>query len=297
MPWRAARLWARSQPDKRTKKSHVKKFLAPLRNMRPKARVHRAWSIACLLAFASCTANRSFRVLPRNPGYVLRLPNSQELPFSDVLRAYNGFTRGQRWIDLRPLMELEIENAYYQKGASRRGLAGFLGTEVAFYDITAQGLHLLSTRPMKDRPPDELPVQQLISERSLRFRFYRLYFEIVFVHAGNAHGSVLLGADSMDELARLSNELAQPELVCNAASTHCVVFPEACSVSVQMKIVVNGLPQTVVWGSSLESIADHQRQLSVKRLYRGRLVPVKVNATDPGALNLPLLPGDQIDWK
>lgn len=238
----------------------------------------------------------TFRVIPDSPSYLLKYPDSRKTPFTNVLQAYNGFERGQRWIDLRPLMELRIENAYYEKGASRRGLAGFLGTEVAHYEITARGLRLISVDPMKDRPEDQMPVQQLIRKSALAFQCYRFYYELVFARGGDSHGSALLGADSMEELNTLSRQLDQAETVCGAASPHCTVFPEACSVSVEMRIVVNGNPQTVFWGSLLASIAAHPQHLEMRRLYAGRLRPVKINIRDPGTMRLPLLPGDEIAW-
>jgi hypothetical protein len=193
-------------------------------------------------------------------------------------------------------MELRIENAYYQNGASRHGLTGFLGTETARYEVLPQSLHLLSVRAMPHRPTDQMPVQQLISQQELQLPYYRLYFEIVFAQKQDTHGSLLLGANSLEELDQLSAQLAQPEAVCNAASIHCTVFPEACSVEVEMKIMVNGKPQTVGWGSLLAGITDHPQHLRVKRLYAGRLTPLQIDLHDSTALRLPLLPGDQIVW-
>lgn len=89
------------------------------------------------LSFLSCSLRHpaAFQVLPHNPAYLLRSPDARETPFPEVLRAYNGFEPGRGWIDLYSLMELRVENAYYQKGASRKGLEGFLGTEVARYAV------------------------------------------------------------------------------------------------------------------------------------------------------------------
>ncbi len=193
-------------------------------------------------------------------------------------------------------MELRIENAYYRKGASRRGLEGFLGTEVARYEVTSHQLRLLSVQPMTERPEGDVPVQRLISQPETDLRYYRLYFEIVFKRNNNSHGSVLLAANSMEELDRLSAQISRPETICNATSTHCTAFPEACSVSVEMKIFVNGKPETVLWGSILASLTDQPQHLEVKRLYAGRLIPVEINARDPHALRLPLLPGDHVAW-
>lgn len=249
-----------------------------------------------MLLLESCVGSKAFRVIPAKPAYLLRSPDAQKTPFPDVLQKFNGFQPGQNSIDLRPLMELRIENAYYEKGASRRGLAGFLGTELAQYEIKADGLDLLSFHPMTNRPEDELPVQNLISNQMTKYRFYRFYYEIVFAASGNSHGSALLGANSMDELNQLSSQITNAETVCNPTSVHCTVFPEACSVSVEMRIVVNSKPQTVVWGSVLESVADHPQHLQIKRLYAGQLLPIRIDIHKAGALRLPLLPGDQITW-
>ncbi len=94
-----------------------------------------------------------FQVIPHSPQYLLRSPpDSHRTPFTEVLKAYNGFEAGHAWIDLTPDMELSIENAYYEAGAMRSGLAGFLGTEVARYAVLSNGLDLLSVQPMKNRP-------------------------------------------------------------------------------------------------------------------------------------------------
>jgi hypothetical protein len=251
------------------------------------------------LMLAACIVRShdgTFRVIPDSPAYLLKSPDSRKTPFTKLLQAYNGFERGQRWIDLRPLMELRVENAYYERGASRRGLAGYLGTEVARYEVTRHGLSLLSIHPMKDRPEDQKPVQGLIRESALAFRCYRFYYELVFASEGDSHGSALLGADSIEELNALSRQLDQAATVCSEGSPHCTAFPEACSVSVEMRIIVNGKPQTVFWGSLLASIAPHPHHLEMSRLYAGRLRPIKINFRDPGALRLPLLPGDEITW-
>ncbi len=250
------------------------------------------------LSFLSCSLHHpaAFQVLPHAPAYLLRSPNLRQTSFPDVLRDYNGFEAGRGWIDLRPLMELRIENAYYEKGSSRRGLQGFLGTEVARYAVRPHGLRLLSVQPMKERPLTDTPVQRLISPSLTDARYYRLYFEIVF-RSNNTHGSVLLGANSKEALEQLSAQIDHPETLCTQTSTHCTAFPEACSVSVEMKIVVNGRNEMLVWGSLLSSVVgDHPRQLAVKRLFDGRLTPIEINFQDARALQLPLLPGDQITW-
>jgi hypothetical protein len=149
-------------------------------------------------------------------------------------------TPGPAWLDLRPPMQLRVESAYYREGASRRGLEGYLGTEVARFQVQPKGsLRFISKQSMKNRPPDQPPVDRLLPSFIRRYRYYRFYFAIVFKRNAAARGSVLLGANQTAELERLSTELLiDPDAVCSDRSTHCTVFPEACSVAVEM----NGEP-------------------------------------------------------
>ncbi len=215
-----------------------------------------------------------------------------------MLGDYNGFKPADRFVDLRPSMGLRIENAYYEKGSSRRGVTGFLGTETAHYEVTTDSLQLVSVVPMLHRPPADLPVEELIPPAVQHALCYRLYFEIVFNSANRAHGSVLLSANSKEEMDRLSAMLDNPESVCSSGSTHCAAFPEACSVSVEIKVAVNGKSQVLNWGSFLDTLTgDHPQHVQLQRLYAGRLIPVRLDAADPNSLRLPLLPGDSVIWR
>jgi hypothetical protein len=174
--------------------------------------------ILCALAWASCVRRSPavFRVVPASPNYVLHYPDSRQAGFPEVLRVYNGFERGHAWMDLRPDMELRIENAYYKPGSSRRGLNGFLGTEIAQYKLQSHGgLHLFSVASMKNRPSNEPPVQKLIPPSQQHHRYFRFYYEVLFRRSANARGSVLLSANAKDEIDRLTTELStDPDSLC-----------------------------------------------------------------------------------
>jgi hypothetical protein len=239
-----------------------------------------------------------FQVVRDSPDYLLRSPDAQTTPFRDVLTRYNSFVPGKDWLDLRPQMQFTVENAYYKEGAPKRGLPGFLGTQVAQYRVRLNGhLQLLSIHSaVAQLPRDQPPVQQLISARQRGFSQHRFFFEILFKQK-QTRGSVIVGAASLDEINRLAARLlTEPDAVCGAQSPHCTVFPEACSVSLESEIVVNSASRTVPWGSLLSSIAEHPHHLELSRLYGGRLIPVQIDPNDPAALRLPLLPGDRIIW-
>ena len=206
---------------------------------------------------------------------------------------------GGGWQDLRPQMDLRIENAYYKDGVPKHGLAGFLGTEAAVYRVRpARGLRLVSADPaLAQQPRDQPPVQDLLRRSQTRHRRYRFFYAVVFDAKADIHGSVLLGADSADEIDRLTAQmLTDPNSVCGGRSIHCTVFPDTCTVSLQMEVVVNDVPRAVIWGSLLASVVRNPHQIELYRPSAGRLTHVKVDPADPKAIRMPLLPGDRINW-
>jgi hypothetical protein len=74
-----------------------------------------------LLAFAlmfspSCATRHavtSFHVVPARPDYLLRSPDSKDTPFPDVLGRYANV--GPGWVELRPEIELRVENAIFAR--------------------------------------------------------------------------------------------------------------------------------------------------------------------------------------
>jgi hypothetical protein len=251
------------------------------------------------LFVASCVNHRAelpFRVVPAQPNYLLRSPELKDTPFPDVLGQYTGL--GSGWVDLKPKMNLLIENAYYREGAPKHGLNGFLGTEVARYRVQ-RGLQLFAVESkLEKRPAGQPAVQELISRAQARYHAHRFFYQLVFKAKGEARGAVLLGARSTEELNDLSDRLiADPEYVCAShQSIHCTIFPEVCTVSLEIEITVNGVTRTVLWGSILSSVVNRPQQLKLSRLYQGHLAPVNIDSRDPNALRLPLVPGDRVDW-
>jgi hypothetical protein len=266
--------------------------------------VANAVKVALFVTTLTACANRrsvgTFRVVPASPDYLLRSPDLRETPFADVLSRYTSFASRQGWVDLRPRMELRIENAYYQEGSPKHGVIDFLGTEIARFQVDPKrGIRLLSVQSeLATRPRDQAPAQELIPEPQRRFRAYRFFYAVVFKQKKTeVRGSVLLGAVSEDELDQLGKDLlTEPDLVCGGQSIHCTVFPESCTVSLEIEILVNGAPRSVPWGSRLASITESARHVELLRLHAGRLTPVLFDSSDPDASRLPLLPGDQITW-
>lgn len=202
------------------------------------------------------------------------------------------------WVDLREGMLLRIENAYYKEGAARRGIANYLGTETLSLRVMPNGrLKQLEMLPLAIRPPDQISVAALMPAAQQRVRFHRFYFQVVVDKKAGTSNALLLSSRSKADIEQLAKQLAsEPASVCGGKAKQCTVFPEACSVSLGMEIIVNGQLTKVAWSSTLASVVGKRKQFSLQRSQRGKLVPVELDPEDPEALRLPLLPGDTIAW-
>ena len=255
-------------------------------------------ALALTLSCAARHSTTAFRVLPARPDYLLRSPDSKEVSFPEVLSRYTKTSLD--WVDLCPPIELRVENAYFREGAPKHGLANFLGTEIARYQVLATGaLEQISVESRIDQPPaDQPPVQQLVSEPQKRRPYHRFFYQVLLSKTSNVRNAVLLGAESKDELDRMTNQLmSEPESVCGDASSQSTVFPEACTVSLEIAVMVNGARRTVSWGSTLADFAGNHRRVELFRRYRNELAPVEVDIRDHETLRVPLLPGDVIKWR
>ena len=252
--------------------------------------------LACTLT-VSCAAHRSaiaFRVLPSQPDY---LPDAKQTPFPEILGRHTHV--GPEWVELCPLTELRVENAYFREGASKRGLANFLGTEIARYRVLPAGaLEQVSVESrVERRPSDQPPVEELVSESQKGYPGHRFFYQVLVSKQSNVRSAVLLGGKSTEELDRLTAQLlTRPESVCGDSLTQCTVFPEACTVSLEIELTVNGAHRRVVWGDTLGSFAEEHPRVKLFRRYQGQLAPVEVDVRDRLALRVPLLPGDVIRW-
>jgi hypothetical protein len=258
--------------------------------------------LAFVLVFSpSCASRRtvpSFRVLPAKPEYLLRSTDSKETPFPEVLGRFAHVGAG--WVELGPQIELRVENAYFREGTPKRGLANFLGTEIARYRVLPAGaLEQIAVQSrVAQRPADQPPVQQLLSESQRLYHHHRLFYQVLVSKKADTRSAVLLSAASIDELDRLTEQLlSEPDSVCDGVSTHCTAFPEACSVSLEIEIVVNGRVRRVPWSSVLADVVERHRHVELFRPYVGRPAPVEIDSGDREALRLPLLPGDRVKWR
>ena len=199
------------------------------------------------------------------------------------------------WVDLEPAMQLRIQNAVYRDGFPKHGADGYLATETAHFEVRGRGIRLLSVEDMlKPHPREQAPASELIPASRRGLAHYRFFYAVVFNHRGNVRGSVLLGAASVEEIERLSEKLVtDPDSVCGPDTSRCTVFPEMCTVSIEIRIFVNGAPRLVSWGSSLTNVVRGAHHVELQR--RGA-ASRKIDPGDFRAMHTPLLAGDRITW-
>jgi hypothetical protein len=208
------------------------------------------------------------------------------------------------WVELLPGMRLKIEGAYYRDGSPRRGLADYLGPETVTYEVRPDGTlrqesvtSFLTSKPEEKQPRDQPAIQTLIRPRDLTGWRHRLFFQIVVNRVGATRPAVLIGSRSTAELDRLTAQfLAGGPQACTTAPTRCTAFPDWCTTSVEIEIVANGVARKVVWGTTLGAVAGRPAHAELLRVSAGRLAPIAIDLTNPEALRLPLVHGDQLSW-
>lgn len=200
------------------------------------------------------------------------------------------------WVELQPGMVVRVEGAYYREGSPRVGLTDYLGAETARYEVTPRGTLRLITlssftaeHPERTQPRDQPAVQTLVRPRNLSARYHRLFFQIVMSRTDSIRPAMLLGARSASELDKTSH--------CETTSETCTGFPPFCTASLEIAITVNGARRMVAWGTTLGAVAVRPQQVNLRRLTNGRMVPVPIDLSDPAAMRIPLLHGDELRWE
>ncbi|MBK7931051.1 MAG: hypothetical protein IPJ98_27335 [Bryobacterales bacterium] len=220
------------------------------------------------------------------------------MPYSQMLERFNGFQTGAGWVDLRPSMRIQIENAYYEPGKPKRGLEGFIGTERLWYrKPPTAGLieGAFEDKMLAARPAAETPTTQLVTAPQRAHDAYRLFFSIRVNRRGATRGAVMLGAPSQAALeARAAALLADPDSVCREGSPECVVFPEVCTVSPEIEVTVNGQLKVYTWATPLSAAAGKARSVKLTRMIEGKARTIPVDPADGNALRMPMLPGDEM---
>jgi hypothetical protein len=232
------------------------------------------FTLAAIVLLTAC-APRSMPV--RTPDLVARVSREQSAG----------------WVTLSEGMTLKIESAYFQEGAAKRDISTYIGIESQTLETRSNGqLRPTALTTLPSRPPSQPAVSTLLPVPQQSLRSHRFFFQVAMDKATGKASAVLLSARSNAEMESLATTLLQnPSSVCRSNSPNCTVFPEGSAVSLGAAITLNGKPATIAWGSTLGSVVGQHRPFTIQRRNR-----MRIDANDPQALRLPILPGDAIAW-
>ncbi len=137
--------------------------------------------------------------------------------------------------------------------------------------------------------------------------YFRLVLRTEAAASENISIATLLSAPDKKTLADATRQLmsgpAQPCEIVTVPGANCMTFPPRVGVGIELGVCVNGHEVFVGLGGSLAGAinsekppADIEKTLQVRRLYQGKLIPIKFDPTSRAIFNLVLMPGDEITW-
>jgi hypothetical protein len=135
---------------------------------------------------------------------------------------------------------------------------------------------------------------------------FRLVLRTEAAFSENISIATLLSASDEKTLADATRQLtSRPDAGCEVVTEHganCMMFPPRVGVGIELGVHVNGRQVFVGLGGSLGGAIRAEKPpadvetLQVRRLYQGKLIPIKFDPTSRAILNLILMPGDEITW-
>jgi hypothetical protein len=216
--------------------------------------------------------------------------------------------------DLVSDFRLNINGPVYASGPN--GLTKqVIGYERAYYIFTpAQkgDLTQISFSSVTETDIGKAPFDKSKPQNTLALPQSPGYFRFVLRTEAEAseHISIatLLSAPDQKILADATRQLlSKPEASCKEAVTapgaNCMLFPPMVGVGIELGVHVNGRQVFVGLGGWLDEtvkgakpLTEIEKTLQVRRLYQGRLIPIKFDPTSQSIFALVLMPGDEITW-
>ena len=215
--------------------------------------------------------------------------------------------------DLAPDFRLHTTGPVYADTVndSARPVVGFETVDYIFTGRQTDYRTKVSLASVTETDLGKEAVTKSKPQNTLSFAESYGYFRIVLrtEAAASEHLSVgtLLSAPEESTLAEATRQLGSaPADSCDAVTAHsanCITFPPKVGVGIDLRVQVNGREVFVGIGGSLGAAirgnkpsADIEKTLRVRRLYQGRLIPVKFDPASPAIFGLVLMPGDEITW-
>jgi hypothetical protein len=217
------------------------------------------------------------------------------------------------YFDLTPDFRMQVTSPIYPTGvaASPDRLLGYETANYVFRGEPRRNRVHLSLESATEVLIGEAPVEKHTLRNELSFSQSPSYFRLLFMAEESSTDrvtrAILLSAPDQARLAlATAKRQVSAEDFCGTLlvpDTTCTIFPKNFGVSPELRVLVNGEFKFVRVGGFLMEVLkldDPENgapaTLKVRRLFRGRLVPLKFDRSSADILRLVLLPGDQITY-
>jgi hypothetical protein len=234
-------------------------------------------------------------------------------PSESLFNAY-GYRRERGGLDLKAGLRVKLERAYFGPagpGEEQHAVKNYLGVSTSNFDVEAvsggrirfqqvgpiqysvESLEKDGKEGTRDLSLGELPEQA----------HYRLLFYTYLVPKEQDVSATIIGAGNATQLDELEREIrAYPAEGCaraaKAKGEECFGFKGFVTVSVQVKVGLNGKFQFVDWGTNLKSVLPRNafKSLRIQRQFMGSYYDVRFNPSNSNVLSLVLVGGDRLTW-
>jgi hypothetical protein len=234
-------------------------------------------------------------------------------PSESLFNAY-GYLVERGGLDLKTDLRVKIERAYFRAAATgeeQHSVKNYLGVSTSNFDVEQAGGGKLRFQQVGDikYSPETFAKGSEEGNRDLGLRelpeqtHYRLLFYTYLVPTEQDISAAIIGADSGAQLDELEREvhvhlIKSCETGAPAKSETCFSFKGFVTVSVQIKVQLNGKFQFVDWGTKVRSVLpnDTVKSLKIQRQFMGSYYDVRFNPSNSDILSLALVGGDRLTW-
>jgi hypothetical protein len=267
---------------------------------------------------ANCFA--STRVQARD--YILQSIPTR--PSDSLFNAY-GYRIERSGVNLKPSLRLKVERAYFRTREGGDSVKNYLGVSDVLFDVTpdnaapdnpapdnatpdkADALHFQQVRPIQ-YSPDSLAQTDHEGSRDLALlnlkpkNHYRVLFYTHQVPTDHNFSAAIIGADDTALLDGFEQSIRSDANASCSSSNHdgieCFDFQGFVTVTVQIPVELNGIPQFVDWGTKVRGVLQDKirKSLKIQRRFADTYYNVNFKPTDNEILDLTLVGGDRLTW-
>jgi hypothetical protein len=188
-----------------------------------------------------------------------------------------------------------------------------IGYEYAYYDLKSSqkdGRTKMSLDSVTENDQgSKVSIHKSTTQNPSPFPESPGYFRLLFRREASSadHVVTIIGAPDQATLDRATKQRESgPMESCQGVSgpgVTCVTFSSDFGVNPQMRVLVNGQETFVGISGTVRDALNLNRPgavapktLMVRRIFQGRLIPVKFDPASDDILHLVLMPGDEISW-